>query len=103
MKPWTVLILTLISTSTWCEDVIDLGSLEIDGETRRPMITYTETSQNVIKAMTHQLSNNAKLYAANLDMDKNAGYPVINEFKFSPIGEIQTDTTIQLINTLKGE
>ena len=96
MKPWTVLILTLISTSTWCEEVIDLGSLEIEGETRRPMITYTETSQNVVKAMTHQLSKHANLYVSNLDIDKNAGYPVVNEFTFSPIRIDQTDT-------LKGE
>ena len=101
MKIWTILTLAIISTSSWSEDVIDLGSIEIDGETRRPMISYSESSQNVVKAMTNQLSNNSKLYAANLAIDKDSGYPLVNEFTFSPVRENQMDTSFQFSPTVE--
>lgn len=101
MKIWTILTLAIISTSSWSKDVIDLGSIEIDGETRRPMISYSESSQNVVKAMTNQLSNNAKLYAANLAIDKDSGYPLVNEFTFSPVRENQMDTSFQFSPTVE--
>jgi hypothetical protein len=89
MKIWAALILAILSTSSWCEEVIDLGSIEIDGETRRPMISYSESSQNVVKAMTHQLSSNAHKYANNLKIE-NAAYPVAEEFIFSPVQDYQS-------------
>ena len=103
MKIWTVLIFAIISTSSWCEDVIDLGSLEIDGESWRPMITYSESSHNVAKAMTYQLSNNAKLYASNLEIDKNSGYPVLKEYKFSPITDKEKSATFDFNPKVKGQ
>ena len=89
MKATVALIILTLSMPVWCEDVIDLGSLEIDGETRRPMISYSEASQNVVKALGHQLSNNAKLYAAKLAYDEESGNRLYGKFTFSSINTLE--------------
>ena len=78
------LILLLASTPAISDDVIDLGSLEIDGESRRPMINYSSSSLNIMKAMTTQLGNEKKRFAASL-MPENIEVNGPSSFQFSDI------------------
>ncbi|MCK5882815.1 MAG: hypothetical protein KAG61_03940 [Bacteriovoracaceae bacterium] len=48
---WPLLIFIFVSVQAHSNDVIDLGSLEVEGEIRRPIIPYTN-SKTVVLEMT---------------------------------------------------
>lgn len=80
----SILLLLIFSISAFGNDVIELGSLEIDGESRRPMIDYSSSNTNIMKVMKIQLENEKKRYASALSSD-NRDLELAPDFQFSNV------------------
>lgn len=61
----TLLIILLLPGFAFA-DIIDLGSIEIDGEVRRPLIEYTGTKLTAQKAMQAALGRSQDQFVSSL-------------------------------------
>jgi hypothetical protein len=93
MIKWT--ILTLFSfTFIASADVIDLGSIEIEGEVRRPLINYSSTDFSLQKELNFQLNKQQELFLYGL---KNTAQANKNETVQLKINQLKINTDYQTI------